>query len=98
MCPLELEWEGCLDGVDIEGRQLLPRRRARHGKRVAEHELDELCQNAVLGAENILQRAVGTARLVDALCARRLLVSLLQKELDADRQDARFRWLPIALY
>ena len=68
------------------------RRLARHGKLVAEHELDELCQNAVLGAENILKRAVGNARLVDDLCDRRLLVPLLQKELDADCQNALFRW------
>ena len=88
----ERHLNGCLDRVDIDGRQRLPRRLARHGKLVAEHELDELCQNAVLGAENILKRAVGNARLVDDLCDRRLLVSLLQKELDADRQDALFRW------
>ena len=42
----------------------------------------------ILGAENVLKNAVGDRCLLDDFSDRRFLVSLLQKETDADRQNA----------
>ena len=78
---------GRLHGVDIDRRQLCARRAAGHGELIGEHELRQLGQYAVLGAENILKNAVGNRRLLHDLGDGGFFIALLKKQLDADRQD-----------
>ena len=82
--------DGGLRGVDIGGGQLLPGDVPGHGELVGEHELRQLRQDAVLGPEDILENAVGHRRLVDDLRHGGFFVTLLQKQLDADRQNPFF--------
>ena len=79
--------DGGLRGVNIGGGQLRPGDVPGHGELVGEHELRQLRQDAVLGPEDILENAVGHRRLVDDLRHGGFFVTLLQKQLDADRQD-----------
>ena len=78
-------------GVGIHRRQLRARHAARHGELIGEHELHQLRQHAVLGAENVLERAVGDVGLFNDLRQRRPPVALFQKEPDADGQNSFFR-------
>ena len=78
---------GRLHGVDIDRRQLCARRAAGHGELIGEHELRQLGQYAVLGAENILKNTVGNRRLLHDLGDGGFFIALLKKQLDADRQD-----------
>jgi len=64
-------------------RQLRARHAARHGKLIGEHELHQFRQYAVLGAENVLECAVGGVGLFNNLRQRRSFVALFQKEFDA---------------
>ena len=80
-----------LHRVDVNRRQLRARHAARHGKLIGEHELRQLRQHAVLGAENVLERAVRNLGLFNDLRQRRPLVALFQKELDAHGQDSFLR-------
>ena len=82
--------DGGLRGVDIHRGQLCSHHAPGHGELVGEHELRQLRQDAVLGPEDILENAVGHRRLVDNLRHGGFFVTLLQKQLDADRQDPFF--------
>ncbi len=77
-------------GVGIHRRQLRARHAARHGELIGEHELHQLRQHTVLGAENVLERAVGNLGLFNDLRQRRPPVALFQKEPDADGQNSFF--------
>ena len=54
---------------------------------IGKHELHQFSQYAVLGTENILKNTVGNRRLLYNLCNSRFFIALLEKQLDADRQN-----------
>ena len=88
LCQRHLD--GSLRRVDIDRREKDAGELARGAELVGEHELHQLGQNAVLGAENILEAAVGDACLVDDLRNCGFFIALLEKKLDADGQDPLF--------
>ena len=83
--------DGGLRRVDVNRRQPAPGRAPRHGELVGEHEFHQLGQYAVLGAENVLERAVRNIGLFDDLRQRGLLIPLFEEQPHADGQDALFR-------
>jgi len=86
----ERELDGGLHGIDEYRRKVRVGNAPGHAELVVEHELDELGEHAVLGAENILERAVGNIRLLHDLGDGRSLVALFQKQLYAYGEDPPF--------
>ena len=74
-----------LHRVHIDGRQLLACDLARHIKLTAEHEFDQLHQNAILGAEHILEGTDADIGFLDNFGNSGAGIAFFQKEPNTGR-------------
>ena len=74
-----------LHRVHIDGRQLLTCDLARHIKLTAEHEFDQLHQNAILGAEHILEGTDADIGFLDNFGNSGAGIAFFQKEPNTGR-------------
>ena len=87
--------DGCLHGVEHGGGRSVSQHRSCHLELAFKHDIHQLRQNPVLGAENVAEGAGGHIGLCHHVCKGRFPVALENEQTHTGGQDPSFRVLAV---